>query len=72
MNSLEKEVRKLSAMELALECNRLLFLAEYNNLPSISLTDAKKLLYIEDALKERLHRLLPGLPKLESKEPGVF
>ena len=69
MNSLEEEVRQLSAMELTLEYNRLLFLVEYNELPSISLTAAKKLLYIEDALRERLYELLPGLPKLESKEP---
>ena len=37
----------------------LLFLVEYNELPSISLTAAKKLLYVEDALKDKLHKLLP-------------
>ncbi len=68
MNSLEKEVRQLSAMELALEYNRLLFLAEYDDPPSISLAVANKLLYVEDALRERLYELLPGLVKPEPKE----
>ena len=68
MNSLKKEVRQLSAMDLALEYDRLLFLAEYDDPPSISLAVAKKLLYVEDALKDRLYKLLPGLPKLEPNE----
>ncbi len=65
MNSLEEEVRQLSAMELTLEYNRLLFLIEYNELPSISLAAAKKLLYVEEELNNRRDKLLPGLPKPE-------
>ena len=68
MNSLEKEVRQLSTMDLALEYDRLLFLTEYDDPPSISLAVAKKLLYVEDSLRERLRKVLPGLPKPEPKE----
>jgi len=74
MNNLEKEVKQLTAMELTCEFNRLLSLAEESDDPRLfKLVDAKRLIYVDDALKERLHELLPGLPKVEpqvDEEPG--
>ena len=65
MKDLEKEIKKRSALELACEYNRLLSLAEEDDPALYKLADAKKLLYIEDELRVRLHRLLPNLPKVE-------
>lgn len=69
MNNLEKEVKQLTAFQLACELNRLFSLAEeIDDLRLFKLADAKKLVYAEEELKIRLHKLLPGLPRLESKE----
>lgn len=74
MNDLEKEVKQLTAIELTCEFDRLLSLAEESDDPRLfKLSDAKKLIYVDEALRERLHKLLPGLPKVEPRieeEPG--
>ena len=74
MNDLEKEIKQLTAMQLTCEFDRLLSLAEESDDPRFfKLSDAKKLVYVDDALKERLHELLPGLPKVEpqvEEKPG--
>ena len=74
MNNLEKEVKQLTAFQLACETNKLLSLAEESDDPKLfKLADAKKLVYAEEELKIRLHKLLPGLPKVElqvEEEPG--
>ncbi len=67
IRELKKEVKGYSAMDLTLEYNRLLFLAEYDDPPSISLAVAKKLLYVEEELENRKNKYLPGLPKVELK-----
>lgn len=68
MNGLEKEVKQLTAFQLACELSKLLSLAEESDDPKLfKLADAKKLVYAEEELKIRLHELLPGLPKVESQ-----
>ena len=64
MNVLEKEVKESSAFKLACEANRLLSLAEEDDPRFITLSDAKKLVYVEAELKVRASRLLPGLPTI--------
>jgi len=68
MNSLEKEVKESSAFKLACDANRLLSLVEEDDPRLVRLSDAKKLLYVEDELKIRASRLLPGLPKIVSSQ----
>lgn len=68
MNDLEKEIKESSAFKLACEANRLLSLAEEDDPRLIGLSDVKKLLYVEDELKTRAGRLLPGLPKVISSQ----
>lgn len=68
MNDLEKEVKGSSAFTLACEANRLLSLTEENDPRLVRLSDAKRLLYVEDELKTRVRRLLPGLPKVVSSQ----
>ena len=74
MNNLEKEVKQLTAFQLACELSKLFSLAEESDDPRLfKLSDAKKLVYAEEELKIRLHELLPGLPKVEpqvEEEPG--
>ena len=74
MNNLEKEVKQLTAFQLACELSKLLSLAEESDDPKLfKLADAKKLVYAEEELKIRLHELLPGLPRVEpqvEEEPG--
>lgn len=72
MNDLEKEVKESSAFKLACEANRLLSLAEEDDLRLVKLSDAKKLVYVEEELKIRASKLLPGLltitPSLTKEE----
>lgn len=65
MKDLEKEIKGYSALQLALEYNRLLALADEDDSRLVSLFDAKKLLYVEEALQEHLYEQLPTLPKVE-------
>lgn len=65
MDSLEKEIKGCSALQLTIEYNRLLALAEEADPRLIKLSDAKRLLYVEEELEDRKDKLLPGLPKPE-------
>lgn len=71
MNNIElkEEVGQMTAMELTFEHSRVLFLVEEDDPKLVLLEDTKKLLYIEEALKDRLYELLPGLPKIEPPSP---
>ena len=73
MNDLEKEIKGATAFKLACDANRLLSLAEEDDLRLVKLSDAKRLVYVEEELQDRKNKLLPGLPKPEpspqTKEP---
>ncbi len=65
MDNLEKEVKEYNALQLACEFNRLIALAEEDDPRLVKLSDAKKLMYVEEELQNRKNKLLPGLPKPE-------
>ena len=50
---------------MALEYNRLLALADEDDPRLVSMFDAKKLLFVEEALQDTLYKLLPTLPEIE-------
>lgn len=64
MNKIQREVKGCTAKKLAYEYSRLLSLADEDDFESISLEKAKRLVYVEEELNIRLHKLLPRLPKI--------